>query len=212
MLHRKHGFEGVIRSRNPTKTFLWLSSIYSPIKKIFRILVKSSYWPMIVPCSRGSSNAWWEGELNNPGQKRLAQKVENSYREMTLLLTTAAHDDTMVTFPPARGKNAPPPPGRRMRSVQRGRKYVRGGNEDNRRRWYIPLVQTPHLKSKCDRVLNTTRQLIPPPYISSHPCRSSNSPPPPPRPRPPNAPSSSPPKPPPRHSTTCIASAYIYAT
>ena len=36
-------------------------------------------------------------------------------------------------------------------------------------------VQTPHLKSKSTRVLDTTRQLISPHCLSSHPCRSSNS-------------------------------------
>ena len=40
------------------------------------------------------------------------------------------------------------------------------------------LVQTPHLKSKSTRVVNTTSQLISSHYSSSHPCRSSNSSPP----------------------------------
>ena len=38
----------------------------------------------------------------------------------------------------------------------------------------IPLVQTPHLKSKSARVVNTTSQLVASHYPSSHPCRSSN--------------------------------------
>ena len=42
----------------------------------------------------------------------------------------------------------------------------------------IPHVQTPHLKSKSTRVVNTTSQLISSHYPSSHPCRSSNSSPP----------------------------------
>ena len=42
----------------------------------------------------------------------------------------------------------------------------------------IPLVQTPHLKSKSARVVNTNSQLISSHYPSSHPCRSSNSSPP----------------------------------
>ena len=42
----------------------------------------------------------------------------------------------------------------------------------------IALVQTPHLQFKCARVINTTRQLISPHYLSSHPCRCPNSPPP----------------------------------
>ena len=42
----------------------------------------------------------------------------------------------------------------------------------------LPIVQTPHLISKYTRVINITRQLISPHYMSSHPCRNSNSSPP----------------------------------